>query len=68
MFSLSGAIVCNSRHMFPRTGFWLGYLGYLLHFVGGSLGEDDWQPTRNRYQDRRQLRTYAVTTHATGGQ
>ena len=39
-----GAIVCNSRHMFPRTGFWLGYLGYLLHFVGGSLGEDDWQP------------------------
>ena len=44
MFSLLGAIVCNSRHMFPRTDFWLGYLGYLLHFVGGSLGEDDWQP------------------------
>jgi hypothetical protein len=34
----------DSRHMIPRTAFWLGYLGYLLHFVGCSLGEDDWQP------------------------
>jgi len=44
MFAILGAIIWDGRHMFPRTGFWLGYLGYLLHFVGGSLGEDDWQP------------------------
>lgn len=44
MFSILGAIVWDGRYMIPRTAFWLGYVGYLLHFVGGSLGAADRGP------------------------
>ena len=44
MFSILGAIVWDGRYMIPRTAFWLGYVAYMLHFVGGSLGAADRGP------------------------
>lgn len=44
LFSIVGYIVWDGRYMIPRTAFWLAYIGYLLHFVGGSLGAADRGP------------------------
>ena len=44
MFAIVGGIVWDGRYMIPRTAFWLGYVGYILHFVGGSLGAADHGP------------------------